>query len=109
MGIISHWAEMLLEVELRVKYAVCCIGILEEFTLNFFMLTFKFTLSPFFQCLVGTQKSWLILKKKFFRKKLFLSCIYDNINTANSLITHKGVAQNNQVETSFFMGCYVGC
>ena len=35
---------------------------------------------------------------------MFLRCIYDNINTANSLITHKGVAQNNQVETSFFMG-----
>ena len=67
MGIISHWAEMLQEVELRVKYAVCCIGILEEFTLNFFMLTFKFTLSPFFQCLVQKKKkSWLLFKKKFF-------------------------------------------
>ena len=107
MGIISHWAEMLLEVELRVKYAVCCIGILEEFTLNFFMLMFKFTLSPFFQFLVPKNKI-MVLITFFFRKKLFLSCIYDHINTANSLITHKGVAQNNQVET-FFMGCYVGC
>ena len=109
MGIISHWAEMLLEVELRVKYAVCCIGILEEFTLYFFMLTFKFTLSPFFQFLVPKKKIMALIFTLFFFRKKFLSCIYDNINTANSLITHKGVAQNNQVETSFFMGCYVGC
>lgn len=55
------------------KCAVCCIRILEEFTPNFFMLTFKFTLSPF-QFLVPKNKIMALIVKTFFfflRKSCF--------------------------------------